>query len=62
LKRRQQLRRRTGCVLLAIISVGGVGYFLVTASLAVIAVTISALLVIIGLLVAFGLYVLDNVP
>jgi hypothetical protein len=47
---------------LAIISVGGLGYCLVTASLAVILFAVSLLLVLVGLLVAFGLYVLDNVP
>jgi hypothetical protein len=58
---RPPLVRRMSCLLLAALPAAGAGYFLATASLAAILAAIGLLLVLIGLLVAAGLYALDNV-
>jgi hypothetical protein len=60
-RKRPPLVRRISCLLLAALPAAGVGYFLATASLAAIVAAIGILLVLLGLLVAAGLYALDNV-
>lgn len=60
-KDRQRIRRIAGQLLLAAIAVSAIGYFLAAASLALIVAAVGVLLVLFGLLVAWGFYVLDNV-